>query len=676
LPVTGVKEETLQQVETFPLKVKKPQTISPFVLGLGDFFLLNMAFFILNWWKRGSLDLNPAYFKLLLISYVIWLVVALFTKKFRVAVYRGYWDAIFLFGRSGMYAVYAISFVVVSMGLSGFSRVHVLGVWCLLVIQEWLFFSLYYALHGKSTITRKKEGFKHWEKSNPSRFVLVSDFLLLVFSFFIVKYLKTGHLYLPTEYEHLLFTLYGLWFVCSMITRKFEKRRFKNYYHFIWPWVKTCFLMVFGMSVIVFAFRFFYFSRLQAFGSILLLLFFEIVLCRVYYKLTWNRKIRTEVSPAEKMALVLKQRELPVESDLEKLREDLFASIRVTLKEEYLRDQPDCFEFLDQTIPLKEIVRAETTIRNNTELLRLDMSTCRPVRLFINMRRINGVGWIDQYFQEVHRMLLTRGYFVGSVYTIRAHRKEIFRKYPKYIAYGVYVIDFIMNRLIPKLPYLKNLYFAVTKGKHRVISKAQVLGRLCFCGFEIIAEKEIQGRLCFVCRKAKTRSVDQTPSYGPLVELKRIGANDEVLRIYKFRTMHPYSEFLQDYVFEKEGLKKGGKLENDFRVTEWGKIMRRLWLDELPMLYNWISGDLQLFGVRPLSAHYLSLYPKDLRELRRKVKPGLVPPFYADMPGTFSEICRSEKRYIRQYLKRPFRTQWVYFWRAVYNIVVRGARSN
>jgi lipopolysaccharide/colanic/teichoic acid biosynthesis glycosyltransferase len=123
------------------------------------------------------------------------------------------------------------------------------------------------------------------------------------------------------------------------------------------------------------------------------------------------------------------------------------------------------------------------------------------------------------------------------------------------------------------------------------------------------------------------------------------------------------------------GLLPGGKVRDDFRLTEWGKVMRRLWLDELPMLYNLVKGDLQLFGVRPLSAQYFDMYPKDLQELRMQVKPGLVPPFYADMPETFEEICESERRYIQAYLERPVRTQVGYFWRAFVNIVFKGARS-
>jgi len=94
------------------------------------------------------------------------------------------------------------------------------------------------------------------------------------------------------------------------------------------------------------------------------------------------------------------------------------------------------------------------------------------------------------------------------------------------------------------------------------------------------------------------------------------------------------------------------------------------------MLYNWLKGDLQIVGVRPLSFHYLSLYDKDLRELRKKVKPGLIPPFYADLPETFEEISDSERRYINAFQKHPMRTQCIYFWKAFINIAIKGARSN
>jgi lipopolysaccharide/colanic/teichoic acid biosynthesis glycosyltransferase len=122
-------------------------------------------------------------------------------------------------------------------------------------------------------------------------------------------------------------------------------------------------------------------------------------------------------------------------------------------------------------------------------------------------------------------------------------------------------------------------------------------------------------------------------------------------------------------------LEEGGKFKNDFRVTSWGRVLRKLWIDELPQFFNFFKGELGLVGVRALSEHYFSLYPPDVQELRLKTKPGLLPPFYADMPKTFDEIVESERRYLLQKLEKPFRTDWKYLWKGVWNIVVKRARS-
>jgi len=209
-----------------------------------------------------------------------------------------------------------------------------------------------------------------------------------------------------------------------------------------------------------------------------------------------------------------------------------------------------------------------------------------------------------------------------------------------------------------------------------MVSKAEIFGRLYFCGFKIVDELEIENRLFFIAQKVKQPSMNTNPTYGPLVQLKRIGFNGNIINVYKFRTMYPYSEFLQEYIYEKNHLDKGGKFRDDFRITEWGKVMRATWMDELPMIYNWLKGDIKLFGVRPLSRQYFSLYTKELQELRKKVVPGLIPPFYADLPETLAEIMESELRYIQSYLKAPIKTQAIYTWRSYKNIILNGSRSN
>ena len=74
--------------------------------------------------------------------------------------------------------------------------------------------------------------------------------------------------------------------------------------------------------------------------------------------------------------------------------------------------------------------------------------------------------------------------------------------------------------------------------------------------------------------------------------------------------------------------------------------------------------------------HYLDLYDSPLREMRKRVKPGIIPPFYADLPGKFEEIIESERKYFQAYFKHPLRTQFIYFFKALNNIIIKGVRSN
>ena len=104
--------------------------------------------------------------------------------------------------------------------------------------------------------------------------------------------------------------------------------------------------------------------------------------------------------------------------------------------------------------------------------------------------------------------------------------------------------------------------------------------------------------------------------------------------------------------------------------------MRTFWLDELPMLWNWAKGDLKLVGVRPLSRHYFGLYTEELQQKRIEQKPGLIPPFYADLPETLNEIMSSEVKYLNACTNDRMRTDLRYGWLAVNNILSGKAKSS
>ena len=294
----------------------------------------------------------------------------------------------------------------------------------------------------------------------------------------------------------------------------------------------------------------------------------------------------------------------------------------------------------------------------------------------INLKRINDTKYINKLFEAVNAKLPADGIFIGCVETNELRKKRIINKYPVGFAQVYYIFDFIFKRIFPKLPITKKIYFKITAGRNRVLSKSETMGRLYSCGFSILAEKLINNHLYFVVRKVKEPSFDPEPSYGPIYKMKRVGKDGRIINVYKVRTMYAFAEYLQQYVYEKNSLQDGGKFKNDFRISTVGKFFRKYWLDELPMLINLFKGELKLVGVRPLSPHYLSLYSEKLKEMRLRQKPGLIPPFYVDMPKTLKEIMESELRYIEQHEKAPLKTDLKYFFKALHNILIKRARSH
>lgn len=294
----------------------------------------------------------------------------------------------------------------------------------------------------------------------------------------------------------------------------------------------------------------------------------------------------------------------------------------------------------------------------------------------VNLKRLNDMRHINRFIVTVNTNLESGGIYIGCFESKAQRKARIFGKFPYLLAaLFYYLLDVPWKRIIPKIPYIKVLYFGLTKGHNRVISRVEVLGRLVASGFRIRDYKEAGGLTYFAAEKIGAPDTEDKPTYGAIASLKRIGREGKVMKYYKFRTMYPYSEYLQDYVYQLNGISNGDKIDEDFRITRWGHWLRRYWLDELPMLVNWLKGDVKLVGVRPISRHKFGTYPQWLRDQRITHKPGLIPPFYADLPETIEEFIDSEKKYLDAYERSPLRTDIKYFFWVLFNIVFRGARS-
>jgi hypothetical protein len=292
-----------------------------------------------------------------------------------------------------------------------------------------------------------------------------------------------------------------------------------------------------------------------------------------------------------------------------------------------------------------------------------------------NQLCINDIPGLDDYLRDLNAALNIGQVIVVCLETKNSRKERLFGRYPTFIRIPYYTADFLVKRIFPKLWFTRKLYATVTKDKRKVITLTEGMARLVYTGFEIIDFRKINGITHIIAKKQGEPNVDYRPSTGVLIRLNRVCKGGSVRGFYKLRTMHPYSEFLQEYLFEKNGTVNGDKVEEDFRVTSWGIIFRKYWIDEIPMLWNLVKGDVKVVGVRPLSQHKFDLYPDDLKEKRIKTKPGMIPPFYAEIPQTPEDFFEVENTYLESYFARPARTDIRYFLKSLYNIVIKGVRS-
>lgn len=279
-------------------------------------------------------------------------------------------------------------------------------------------------------------------------------------------------------------------------------------------------------------------------------------------------------------------------------------------------------------------------------------------------------------FAQARVLLPSNGFFAFKIITAENIKKRLRSQYPQSVFSLYYPVHFLVHRVSPKLKGFRKVCRLL--GVSTDISKAEIIGRLIYTGFTIVDIQEASDETVFIARPNLNRNPSETlppPKEGFMFTMKRLGKGGQEFLVYKFRSMHPYAEYVQEYLYKQNGLDKGGKFKDDFRVSTGGRVIRKYWIDELPMLINLLRGELKLVGVRPISSQYFSLYPAELQQLRQKHIPGLIPPFYADLPETFDEIVNSEITYLRQYEERPYQTDLRYFLKIVNNIIFRRARS-
>ncbi len=109
----------------------------------------------------------------------------------------------------------------------------------------------------------------------------------------------------------------------------------------------------------------------------------------------------------------------------------------------------------------------------------------------------------------------------------------------------------------------------------------------------------------------------KTVSPGPVFfKQQRVGRKGRIFDIYKIRTMEVDAEKETGPVWAKE---------DDPRLIKFGKIIRKMHIDEIPQLFNVLRGEMSIVGPRPERPIFVKSLSKEIKEYKRRltVKPGI-----------------------------------------------------
>ena len=143
-------------------------------------------------------------------------------------------------------------------------------------------------------------------------------------------------------------------------------------------------------------------------------------------------------------------------------------------------------------------------------------------------------------------------------------------------------------------------------------------------------------------------------SPGPVFfKQERVGFMGKVFTMYKFRTMEVKTDsgIHQEYVTDLFSSDRPMvKIDNCHRLIPFGQIIRRLFIDELPQLFNVVRGQMSLVGPRPAIPYEVQAY-QDWHMGRLLTLPGMTGLWQVSGKNrlTFNEMVRLDIQYAHEY---------------------------
>lgn len=115
---------------------------------------------------------------------------------------------------------------------------------------------------------------------------------------------------------------------------------------------------------------------------------------------------------------------------------------------------------------------------------------------------------------------------------------------------------------------------------------------------------------------------------SPFYAQRREGYRGKTIRVWKLRTMYTNADQLLEEHLQKQPearleWERYFKLKNDPRIFPGASVLRKLSIDELPQLFNILTGTMSFVGPRPFPYYHLESFDEEFRSLRTEAKPGI-----------------------------------------------------
>ena len=154
---------------------------------------------------------------------------------------------------------------------------------------------------------------------------------------------------------------------------------------------------------------------------------------------------------------------------------------------------------------------------------------------------------------------------------------------------------------------------------------------------------------CTIAYAVFARRIRQETQRSAIFRQTRAGRNGRLFTLYKFRTMEVWSEERQNELLKRNEMTGHMfKIRDDPRITPLGRLLRKLYIDELPQFWNVFKGEMSLVGTRPPTPSEV-VYYEPHHQRRLSMKPGITGLWQLygnDEVPDFEEVVELDCRYI------------------------------